>query len=70
MPVTDSQSFTLTVVANEAPTATGVVIDVPPPGTLAVGVILNGVYTYSDAELPPCEQTALEILGDALKHTL
>lgn len=24
----------------------------------------------SDAELPPCEQTALEILGDALKYTL
>ena len=24
----------------------------------------------SDAELPPCEQTALEILGDAIKHTL
>jgi 3-oxoacyl-[acyl-carrier-protein] synthase-3 len=24
----------------------------------------------SDAELPPCDQTALEILGDAIKHTL
>ena len=24
----------------------------------------------SDAELPPCEQTALEILGDAITHTL
>ena len=24
----------------------------------------------SDAELPPCKQTALEILGDAIKHTL
>jgi 3-oxoacyl-[acyl-carrier-protein] synthase-3 len=23
----------------------------------------------SDAELPPCEQTALEILGDAIQHT-
>ena len=25
---------------------------------------------HSDAELPPCNQTALEILGDAIKHTL
>ena len=24
----------------------------------------------SDAELPPCDQTALEILGDAIEHTL
>ena len=24
----------------------------------------------SDAELPPCDQTALEILGEAIKHTL
>ena len=23
----------------------------------------------SDAELPPCEQTALEIMGDAIRHT-
>jgi 3-oxoacyl-[acyl-carrier-protein] synthase-3 len=25
---------------------------------------------HSEAELPPCNQTALEILGDAIKHTL
>jgi 3-oxoacyl-[acyl-carrier-protein] synthase-3 len=24
----------------------------------------------SDAELPPCDQTALEILDEAIKHTL
>jgi hypothetical protein len=50
VPVTDDETFTLTVVANEAPTATNVAIVVPPPGTLALGVVLTGDYVYVDAE--------------------
>jgi len=42
--------------------------------TRAAGLIRWGERTtalrQSDAELPPCNQTALEILGEAIKHTL
>ncbi len=42
--------------------------------TRAAGIIRWGERTtplkLSDAELPPCNQTALEILGEAIKHTL
>ncbi len=42
--------------------------------TRAAGLIRWGQRTtplnQSDAELPPCNQTALEILGEAIKHTL
>ena len=41
--------------------------------TRAAGLIKWGKRTtplaQSDAELPPCDQTALEILSDAIKHT-
>jgi 3-oxoacyl-[acyl-carrier-protein] synthase-3 len=41
--------------------------------TRGAGLILWGQRTTplgeSDAELPPCKQTALEIMGDAIKHT-
>jgi 3-oxoacyl-[acyl-carrier-protein] synthase-3 len=42
--------------------------------TRAAGLIRWGQRTtplnQSDAELPPCNRTALEILGEAIKHTL
>ena len=42
--------------------------------TRAAGLIRWGQritpLNQSDAELPPCDQTALEILGEAIKHTL
>jgi len=42
--------------------------------TRAAGIVRWGERTtplkQSDAELPPCKQTALEILGEAIKHTL
>jgi len=42
--------------------------------TRAAGVIRWGdrvtPIKQSDAELPPCNQTALEILGEAIKHTI
>ena len=42
--------------------------------TRAAGILRWGERTtplkQSDAELPPCNQTALEILGEAIKHTL
>lgn len=42
--------------------------------TRAAGIIRWGARTtplkQSDAELPPCEQTALEILGESIKQTL
>lgn len=42
--------------------------------TRAAGLVRWGERTTplkeSDAELPPCDQTALEILGEAIKHTL
>jgi len=42
--------------------------------TRAAGILRWGERTtplkQSDAELPPCKQTALEILGEAIKHTL
>lgn len=42
--------------------------------TRAAGLLRWGNRTTplktSDAELPPCDQTALEILGDSIKHTL
>ena len=42
--------------------------------TRAAGMLRWGKRTtaikQSDAELPPCDQTALEILGDAIKNTL
>ena len=41
--------------------------------TRGAGLIRWGERTTplaeSDAELPPCDQTALEILSDAIKHT-
>ena len=41
--------------------------------TRGAGLIRWGERTtplaQSDAELPPCDQTALEILSDAIKHT-
>ena len=41
--------------------------------TRGAGLIRWGLRTTplgeSDATLPPCDQTALEILGDAIKHT-
>jgi hypothetical protein len=46
IPASSSDSFTLTVGANAAPTASNVAIT----GTLALGEILTGVYTYADAE--------------------
>lgn len=42
--------------------------------TRAAGLLRWGDRTtalrQSDAELPPCDQTALEILGESIKHTL
>jgi 3-oxoacyl-[acyl-carrier-protein] synthase-3 len=42
--------------------------------TRAAGVVRWGSRTtplqQSDAELPPCNQTALELLGEAIKNTL
>ena len=46
VPASSDQPFLLTVGANAAPTATNVLIS----GTLALGEILTGSYTYNDAE--------------------
>ena len=46
IPASSSDPFTLTVGANEPPTATDVTIT----GNPAVGEVLTGSYTYSDAE--------------------
>jgi hypothetical protein len=47
LPASASDPFLLTVGANQAPVASNVVIN----GTLALGEVLTGTYTYSDAEL-------------------
>ena len=53
-PLADSEGFTLTVDANQAPTASGVSItittDLDPQGVGSLGDLLTGSYTYADAE--------------------
>jgi hypothetical protein len=53
-PLQDSEGFTLTVGANEVPTASDVAItitnDVDPLGAASIGDLLTGSYTYADTE--------------------
>ena len=49
VPASDSDSFTLNVGANEPPTASNVTVS----GTLSLGSVLTGSYTYADAEDDP-----------------
>jgi hypothetical protein len=49
IPLSDSETFTLSVSANQAPTATNVTIT----GDPSVDSVLTGNYTYNDAEQDP-----------------
>ena len=52
-PANDTNAVTFDIAANAPPTASAVTITDANGGTVVVGDVLNGTYTYTDSDTPP-----------------